>query len=195
MLEGVTGSDPARYASRGSSRIFHRRCISVLLLIAASLFLIGCSTGQPVSDAGPEAEPADSHEALDPDAAVDVEEALGFRAGSAFVYPVPACGAPDPAIDPVMADGPMSSEIHAGLTSIGEDGGNYITEFELAESFSMSADRTVYRFTLRKGLKFSDGSPISAIDFKWSWERAVQLARPGSKANTAFSPRLSDLRK
>ena len=50
---------------------------------------------------------------------------------------------------------------------------------DLAESFTVSAEGTVYRFKLREDAVFSDGSPVTASDFKWSWERAA-LPETGS---------------
>jgi oligopeptide transport system substrate-binding protein len=44
---------------------------------------------------------------------------------------------------------------------------------DLAESWSVSADGTVYTFTLRPGLTFADGRPLTAADVQYSWERAA----------------------
>src|SRR5215470_13692890 len=41
----------------------------------------------------------------------------------------------------------------------------------LAESWSVSKDGLVYEFVLRKGAKFHDGSPVTAEDMKFSFER------------------------
>ncbi|TDC50319.1 ABC transporter substrate-binding protein [Jiangella ureilytica] len=41
----------------------------------------------------------------------------------------------------------------------------------LAESWEVSDDGTVYTFTLRDGIAFSDGSPITAADVKFSFDR------------------------
>ncbi|MCH8103132.1 MAG: peptide ABC transporter substrate-binding protein [Chloroflexi bacterium] len=53
---------------------------------------------------------------------------------------------------------------------------------DLAESWVISGDGTIYTFTLRENLKFSDGSPLTAADFKWSWERA---ANPDTESTVA----------
>jgi peptide/nickel transport system substrate-binding protein len=44
-------------------------------------------------------------------------------------------------------------------------------EPDLAERWEISDDGTVYTFHLREGLKFSDGSPLTAKDAKFSLER------------------------
>ena len=41
----------------------------------------------------------------------------------------------------------------------------------LAESWQVSADGRVYDFTLRKGVKFHNGDPLTADDVKFSFER------------------------
>ena len=44
---------------------------------------------------------------------------------------------------------------------------------DLAESWVVSDDKVEYTFTLRKGLKFSNGDDLKSSDFKWSIERAA----------------------
>lgn len=44
---------------------------------------------------------------------------------------------------------------------------------DLAESWEVSADGTVYTFQLRPDAHFHDGKPVTAEDFKYSWERAI----------------------
>lgn len=49
-----------------------------------------------------------------------------------------------------------------------------------AKSFDVSEDKLTYTFHLRDGLKWSDGSPLTAEDFVYSWKRIVdpELAAP-----------------
>jgi ABC-type transport system substrate-binding protein len=49
--------------------------------------------------------------------------------------------------------------------------GNFMAN-SLAESWSMSEDRLVYEFTLRKCLKFHNGDPFTAEDVAFSFKRA-----------------------
>ena len=54
---------------------------------------------------------------------------------------------------------------------------------DLAESWSMSADGLTYTFTLREGLTWSDGTPISSETIVASWKR---LLTPATAAEYAY---------
>ena len=54
---------------------------------------------------------------------------------------------------------------------------------ELAESYEMSEDGKTYTFTLRDGLKWSDGEELNAEDVAYSWNR---LANPETGADYAY---------
>lgn len=43
----------------------------------------------------------------------------------------------------------------------------------VAESYELSEDGRVYTFHIRPGLKWSDGNPLNALDFVWSWRRTL----------------------
>jgi peptide/nickel transport system substrate-binding protein len=46
---------------------------------------------------------------------------------------------------------------------------------ELAESWEISPDGLVMTFKLRRDAKFHDGTPVTAADVKWSFDRAVTV--------------------
>ncbi len=48
-------------------------------------------------------------------------------------------------------------------------------EPELAESWKIAPDGNSVTFRLRKGAKFHDGTPVTAKDVKWSFDRAVTV--------------------
>ncbi len=56
----------------------------------------------------------------------------------------------------------------------------------LAESFSVNKSGTEYTFKLRKGLKFTDGTPFTADAVKWTIDRVVRLKGDPSWLVTQF---------
>ena len=52
-----------------------------------------------------------------------------------------------------------------------------------AESWTISPDGKVYTFKLRSGATWSDGTPVTAADFVFSWERVVD---PATAAEYAY---------
>ena len=57
--------------------------------------------------------------------------------------------------------------LFTGLYKMDSNGETYIPS--LAESYEMSEDGLTYTFTLKDGLKWSDGSDLTAYDFEYSW--------------------------
>jgi oligopeptide transport system substrate-binding protein len=51
-----------------------------------------------------------------------------------------------------------------------------------AESVDISDDKLTYTFTLREGIKWSDGSPVTSNDFKYAWIRALDPNSAGQYA-------------
>ena len=56
----------------------------------------------------------------------------------------------------------------------------------LAESYAISDDGKAYTFKLKKGVKFSDGTPFDASVVKWSIDRVIRLAGDPSWLVTDF---------
>jgi peptide/nickel transport system substrate-binding protein len=63
----------------------------------------------------------------------------------------------------------VMDNMNANLVRVTKDGSGL--EADLAEKWSLADDKKTYTFTLRDGLKFSDGSPLKASDVKFSLER------------------------
>jgi oligopeptide transport system substrate-binding protein len=66
----------------------------------------------------------------------------------------------------------VSHELYAGLTRFSETG----VEPDLAESWDVGEGGLVWTFHLRKGIRWSDDTPITAVDFRRSWLRALASA-------------------
>ncbi len=80
-----------------------------------------------------------------------------------------------PTLDPHLAEdnisGLLVNEVFGGLVTINPF--NFLVAPDLAESWDISQDGTVYTFHLRPAAKFHDGKPVTAHDVKWSLERVA----------------------
>ena len=56
----------------------------------------------------------------------------------------------------------------------------------LATSYKVSADKKTYTFTLRSGVKFSTGQPMTSADVKFSIDQASAAAKGWGYINTAI---------
>jgi oligopeptide transport system substrate-binding protein len=56
----------------------------------------------------------------------------------------------------------------------------------LAETWTRSSDGKTYTFKLRKGVKWSDGVPLTAKDFVYSWKRLLSPVTSASYAYLLF---------
>ena len=67
----------------------------------------------------------------------------------------------------------VTSNLFRGLVAIGRD---FEIEPDLAEHFAVSDDGRSYRFTLRRDAHWSDGAPVTAHDFAFTF---AQMAEDG----------------
>ena len=80
-----------------------------------------------------------------------------------------------PTLDPHLAEdnisGILVNELFGGLVTI--EPFNFSVAPDLASSWEISENGTVYTFHLRPDAKFHDGRPVTAQDVKWSLERVA----------------------
>ena len=76
----------------------------------------------------------------------------------------------DPSITAETYASPILTNVFEGLVSYDAD--NNIIPGN-AESWELSEDGTVYTFHLREGLKWSDGSDLTAKDYVYGWMRVI----------------------
>lgn len=79
----------------------------------------------------------------------------------------------DPAQAVDVISGQIAAKMHAGLVRFDD---RLAAVPDLAETVEASADGLRYRFTLREGLRFSDGGPLLAADVAASVKRLVAPA-------------------
>ena len=93
----------------------------------------------------------------------------------------------DPALNSASDGGVIINHAFSGMTtwSTNDEGLAYITN-DCAEDIKVSDDGLVYTITLKEGLKWSNGDPLLASDFKWSWDRVVD-PNTGADYSNMFS--------
>ena len=77
----------------------------------------------------------------------------------------------DPTRNSYARSSRVLQNLFVGLYKLGADG--LTLEPAMAESVDISEDGLTYTFKLREGLKWSDGSPLTAEDFVFSWLHAL----------------------
>ena len=75
----------------------------------------------------------------------------------------------DPTLNSYSRSSKVLQNLFKGLYKLDADGATYVPA--MAESCEVSEDGLTYTFTLRDGLKWSDGSDLTAYDFEYSWLR------------------------
>lgn len=85
-----------------------------------------------------------------------------------------AIGSEPPTIDPALAtdstSGAIIKNVFEGLTHMPLEGE---PEAAAAESWEVSEDGLTYTFTLREGITWNNGDPVTAQDFEYAWKRVL----------------------
>ena len=82
-------------------------------------------------------------------------------------------GTLDPALADLNPDLQILHDLFEGLVTIGPSGEVRPGQ---AEGWTVSPDGMTYRFTLRPGLAWSNGAPLTAEDFAWRWRGAASAS-------------------
>lgn len=149
-----------------------RKAILAVALASSMVFgLTGCGGGNSTA---PETNTnTESGGAADANTdSGDASDAAAETAGSSDLNVM--IETPVEALDPQVAQDGTSLEVIAcftdGLTQMDEDGQ---TVNALAESIDISDDGLVYTFHIREDANWSNGTPVTANDFVFAWQRAV----------------------
>lgn len=89
----------------------------------------------------------------------------------------------DPALNSAVDGGNMILHLFEGLLTLDQDG--QIAPGQ-AESWETSEDGLTWTFKLREGLKWSDGSDLTANDFVYSWRRVCDPNTAAPYAETVL---------
>ena len=132
-----------------------KKTLAMLLALVMMLSLVACGGGSDTTD---EAAPANSLSvclASEPDTL-------------------------DPALNSALDGATMILHLFSGLTTWAQDdNGNLVIKADCAEELVdpvVNEDGTVtYTYTLKDGLKWSDGQALTAYDFEFAWKRAASV--------------------
>jgi peptide/nickel transport system substrate-binding protein len=94
----------------------------------------------------------------------------------------------DPAaVEPGEGGETIILQVYDRLLEFSTDGPDLIpslaTEIPTLENGMISADGLTYKFPIRQGVVFHDGTPLTASDVKVSWDRAMTMALPEGNAS------------
>ena len=150
-----------------------KKVIALFLAATMVLGLAACGSGGN-SGQGGDNQSQGSTEGTD-DADEGSSSSSGEKILSVQIGPDPETI--DPALNSAVDGGNMLLHNFECLLTVGEDG--QLTEGQ-AESWETSEDGLTWTFHLRDGLKWSDGSDLTAKDFVYSWKRVCdpEVAAP-----------------
>lgn len=135
-------------------------------LFLLSMFLIICVF---ISSCKPETQPGPKDGATPSPKPVELKVHVGSEPDTI-----------DPALNTAADVATMLIHAFEGLMTLDENG---VPVYGQAESHTVSDDGLTYTFKLREGLKWSDGKPLTAKDFVYSWNRAIS---PETAADYAY---------
>lgn len=139
----------------------HRRRImaSAALVLTGALALSACSAGDPDASGG---DTSKKPLVISLDSSVDILDPQAWRTPASMV----TTGS---LVEQLIEQTYTASD--DGLVQIGTIDG---FDEALAESYEYSEDGTVLTITLREGLTFADGSPLTADDVVWTFQRGLE---------------------
>ena len=143
-------------------------CVLLALAMVLSLAACGGSTSTPETTAATNDAPASS----------DAETSAPAGPSSISVCLASEPDTIDPALNSAVDGATLTAHLFAGLAKWAQDeNGNLVIEADCATELTegvVNDDGTVtYTYTLRDGLKWSDGVDLTAGDFVFAWKRAA----------------------
>jgi oligopeptide transport system substrate-binding protein len=91
----------------------------------------------------------------------------------------------DPGVSPGLHGLEILQNLFEGLVIIDQRDG--AIQLAVAESMDVNDEQTEFTFVIRDGVTWSDGTPLNANDFEWSWKRVLD-PETKSEYTTALYP-------
>ena len=143
--------------------------VALTLALAALLVAVACGGG---GEEGSTLQPTSTPVPTAPSQASTEEAASGAPTGSGGEFT--RLFSDPPTLDPALTSDTSSAfvviEVFSGLVTIDPDL-NIVPD--IAERWEVSNDERTFTFHLRQDVQFHDGKPVTAHDFKYSMERAL----------------------
>ncbi len=154
-----------------------KKFLSVMLASAMAISMIGCGSSavSGVSEDTTESTTETTEAAQSGDATADASAEAAPEAGEGSGEDLNVMlETPVESLDPQQATDGTSFEVIAnytdGLMQMDADGQAVNA---LAESYELSEDGLTYTFHIREDANWSNGDPVTAADFVFAWQRAV----------------------
>ena len=147
-----------------------KKILALLLAMAMVFALAACGTSAPAATQAPAAteEPA-AEEAVEAAAPSSIAVCLASEPDTL-----------DPALNSAVDGATLVSHLFSGLAKWAQDDNGALVIVpdaaeELVEGVENEDGTVTYTYTLRDGLKWSDGQPVTAADFAFAWQRAASV--------------------
>lgn len=150
-----------------------KKLISLLLVATMAVGLVACGS-DAASDSTNNAGGTETADVATPAATGDKELAVQIGPDPETI---------DPALNSAVDGGNMLLHAFECLLTVGQDG---TLQPGQAETWETSEDGLTWTFHLRDGLKWSDGTPLTANDFVYSWQRVCDPAVAAPYAETVL---------
>lgn len=171
-----------------------RPWLTMVAIVMLALWLVGCGSAAPEPEEAPaqeteaeapaaeevEEEAAEAEAPAEEEAAEEVEEATAEESsGEEKTLTIAWLATDPPTLDPhVCNDSGCLTLVRPMYESlIGYKYGTTEIEGVLAESWEVSDDGLEWTFTIRDGVNFSDGSPVTAEDVVYSFDRLATIGK------------------
>lgn len=169
-----SGIYAAAYTRKKERYIMKKKGLAALLCLSMTASLVvGCGSTTSGMSAESTADTASSAaEGATAASTASSETSASSDSGKTFTFAISSeCQQLDPALNSYLSSSSMILNLFMGLEMTGEDGKSIVPG--CAESYEVSDDQLTYTFHLYDDLKWSDGTPLTAHDFEWSWKREL----------------------
>ncbi|MCT2535649.1 peptide ABC transporter substrate-binding protein [Aquibacillus koreensis] len=149
----------------------NKNWLLLVLAIMLSAVLVACSDGGDTTEEDPGTDNEETEGTETDNEGTEGEEA----AGEEKILRI-AETAEIPSMDPILAEDSSSIQyqdtVYEGLYRLGEDG-ELVSGIAIKEETLVEEEGLKWTFTLRDDAVWSNGEPVTANDFVYAWQRAI----------------------